>query len=1039
MIDQFVSLCFKKRLVVRLLAIFAAIFGIYAWSQLAIDAYPLLSPVSAQVTAQVPGLAAEEVEQQITIPLERALVGTPGLLSMRSVSTFALSQINLLFRDGTEDYWERTRVRERIADATLPSGVSAGLDSVSAPELEIYRYSLQSDTKNLMELSEYQKWVVQPALKQVPGVAEVDNFGGFTRQFRLDLDPTELLRYNLGINDVINAINNNTANAGGGRVPRGDQTFIVRGVGLVRTLDDLGNVVVTQSNSMPVLIKDLGVMSYAHQEPEGILGLNENPATVEGIVMGLKYANVSEVINGIHAKVDELQKQLDKDDVHIVTVLDRGDLVTATVSKIGRTLLEGIGLVIVVLMLFLGSPRSALVVAVTIPLAVVSIFVLMNATHMSASMLSLGALDFGVIVDGAIVVTESILRRREQKPAEALTEEDVKSATGQVARPIFFATLIIITAYFPLFTLQRGEAALFTPMAYTVGFALFGALLCTLALVPGLAYWAFRKPRRPFRNGPLEWLSDAYRATLGRLLNRPLLAYLATGAAFVSVGVLGTQVGRDYLPDLDEGSLWLQVQMPSGLSLDAASEMASELRRAVREFPEVKYIMTQLGREDAAVDAWTFSHIEAPIGLTPYETWPAGETKKDFVRKLNERLRELPGINVGINQPISDMVFDLVGGAHSALVIRVLGDDFAENRRIADGVVNVLRNTRGTAEASIFQELPTPQITIETDRAAASRYGINISDITNLIQTGIGGSAVTQVYVGDRVYDVSVRYPLESRYDPEAIGNLTLTNSSGMQVPLSQVAKIKQRNGEGFISRWNNHRNLTIRIDLDGRDLVSYLDEVKAKIAQEVHFDTSKYSVEYGGQFENQERAQRRFTLILGLVLGIMLLLLYTEFGALRQALMILGIVPLATLGGLIALFVTGETLNIASAVGFIALFGVAVQNGIIMVANLNRVRETGLPLREAILAGAQERFRPVLMTATVATIGMMPAALATGVGSDVQRDVATVVIGGLILATLLTLFVVPAFYFSLERMVERWSAARERGHSTPAPSSPRA
>src|ERR1700730_14878078 len=494
MIDQFVALCFRKRLVVRLVAIFAACFGIYAWSKLAIDAYPLLSPVSVQVTTQVPGLAAEEIEQQITIPLERALNGTPGLVSTRSVSTFALSQINLLFRDGAEDYWERQRVSERIAGVTLPAGASAGLDNVTSPELEIYRYTLQSDTKNLMELSEIQKWIVQPALQQVPGVAGDDNFGGFTRQFRLDLDPTELLRYGLGINDVINAINSNTANAGGGRVARGDQSFIVRGVGLVHTLDDLGNIVVKQTNSMPVLVRDLGALNYAHQEPEGMLGLNENPATIEGIVMGLKYSNVSEVIAGIHSKVEELRKQLEPDDVHLVTVLDRGDLVAATVSKIGHTLLEGIGLVIIVLMLFLGSPLSALVVAVTIPLAVVSIFVLMNVAHMSASMLSLGAPDFGVIVDGAIVVTENILRRRESKPTEELTEADVKSATGQVARPIFFATLIIITAYFPLFTLQRGEAALFTPMAYTVGFALFGALLCTLALVPGLADLAFRKP-----------------------------------------------------------------------------------------------------------------------------------------------------------------------------------------------------------------------------------------------------------------------------------------------------------------------------------------------------------------------------------------------------------------------------------------------------------------------------------------------------------------------------------------------------------------
>jgi cobalt-zinc-cadmium resistance protein CzcA len=517
-------------------------------------------------------------------------------------------------------------------------------------------------------------------------------------------------------------------------------------------------------------------------------------------------------------------------------------------------------LVIVVLVLFLGSPRSALVVAVTIPLAVVSIFVLMNAAHMSASMLSLGALDFGVIVDGAIVVTENILRRRESKPTEELTEEDVRSATSQVARPIFFATLIIITAYFPLFTLQRGEAALFTPMAYTVGFALFGALLCTLALVPGLAYMAFRKPRRAFRNRPLEWLASAYRATLGRLLNWPMLSYLATGAAFVAVGVLSTLVGRDYLPDLDEGSLWLQVQLPSGLSLDAATEMASELRRTVREFPEVCYIMTQLGREDAAVDAWTFSHIEAPIGLTPCDTWPKGETKADFVRKLNARLKQLPGFNIGINQPISDMVFDLVGGAHNALVIRVVGNDFAEDRRIAGEIVDVLRNTRGTAEASIFQEPPTPQIVIEADRAAAARYGINISDITNLIQNGVGGAAVTQVYVEDRVYDVTLRFPLSYRFDPEALGNLSITNPSGMQVPLSQVAKITQRSGEGTITRMNNRRNLTVRIDLADRDLISYLTEVKEKIAQSVHFDQSKYQLEYAGQFENQERAQRRFT-----------------------------------------------------------------------------------------------------------------------------------------------------------------------------------
>src|SRR3984957_18123578 len=636
MINQFVALCFRKRLVVRLIAILIAIYGIYAWTQLAIDAYPLLSPVSVQVTTQVPGLAAEEAEQQLTIPLERALNGTPGLVNMRSVSVFALSQINLLFRDGAEDYWTRQRVLERIGGVTLPAGAQPSLDAVTSPEGEIYRYTLESDTKNLMELS-------------------------------------ELLRYNVGVNDVLNAINNNTSNAGGGRVARGDQTFIVRGVGLIHDLNDLGNVVVTQNNSVPVLVRDLGTLSYSHQEPEGILGKNNNPATVEGIVELLKYFNASQAIAGIHAKLDELKKELDPQDVHIVPYIDRGNLVEATVTKIGRTLLEGVGLVIVVLMLFLGSPRSALVVAITIPLAVVSILILMNAAHMSASMLSLGALDFGVIVDGAIVVTENILRRRESKPTEELTEEDVRSATTQVARPIFFATLVIVAAYLPLFTLQRGEAALFTPMAYTGGFALFGARLCPLALAPGLAFLALRKPRPAFRNRPLEWLTRAYRAGLSSLLNWPSVSALVTAAAFVAVGVLGSLVGRDYLPDLDEGALWLQVQLPRGLSLEAASEMANELRRTIREFPEVSYVVTQLGREDAAVDAWTPSHVEAPVGLTPYDTWPKGETKADFVRKLNARLRQLPGIDIGVNQPISDMVNDAIGGAHSAVVIRVMG------------------------------------------------------------------------------------------------------------------------------------------------------------------------------------------------------------------------------------------------------------------------------------------------------------------------------------------------------------------------------
>jgi cobalt-zinc-cadmium resistance protein CzcA len=478
--------------------------------------------------------------------------------------------------------------------------------------------------------------------------------------------------------------------------------------------------------------------------------------------------------------------------------------------------------------------------------------------------------------------------------------------------------------------------------------------------------------------------------------------------------------GREFLPELDEGALWLQVQLPTGLSLDKASEMAGELRRTLLEFPEVSYVITQLGRSDDQSDPWTPSHIEAPVGLKPYNTWPKGEDKAEFLHRLNARLKQLPGFSIGVSQPIIDMVDDVIGGAHSPLVIRIFGDDFKELRRIGGEIVKVLDGIRGTEEASIFQEPPIPQIIIDINRAAAARYGINVSDVTSLIQTGVGGASVSKVYVDDRVYDVTVRFPQATRNSRETLDNLVLTTAGGAQIPLSEVADIKLQTGESTITHEMTHRELLVRIDNRGRALSDYLSEARRKINQSVHFDPGKYRLEWGGQFENQQRAQARLTLIMGLVLALMLVFLFAEFGKLRQAILILVAVPFATLGGLIALHLTGETLNVASAVGFIALFGVAVQNGIIMIANINRVRDQGMPLSEAVLAGAVERFRPVLMTATVATVGMLPAALATGVGTDVQRALATVVVGGLMIATMLTMFILPTCYFSLERWVER-------------------
>jgi cobalt-zinc-cadmium resistance protein CzcA len=1024
MIDRIVGICLHKRFVVMAIALLAAGYGYYAWTQLKLEAYPEISDVFVKVTTQAAGLAAEEVEQQITTPLERTLASTPGLVAMHSSSTFGLSLITMVFRDGSEDYWSRQRVTERINQVNLPAGITPAFDPLYGTMGELLRYTLQSDSKNLMELSDIQNWVVGPALLKVPGITNVETFGGFTKQYQLELNPVELQRYGLGLNDVVTAINNNSSNAGGGRIARGEQSYVIRGIGLVRTLEDLGNIVVTQRNGIPILVRDLGTLQFGHQEREGIVGQDNNPDVVQGTLQMLKGENPSVVLKRIHAKVDELNKKLAGQDVKIVPYIDRADLVGATVEKVAHTVGEGMGLVFIVLMLFLGSLRSAFVVAVTIPMALVAVFTLINLTGMAANLLSLGSIDFGVIVDGAIVVMEAILRLREEKPTEALTEDEVRNVTGQIAKPIFFATLIIITAYLPLFAFERAEAKLFTPIAYTITYALFGALLCTMCLVPGLAFEAFRKPRKMFHNRVLEWLHDGYFGILSVLLRRPAIIYVTVLISFSAVGILGATIGREFLPNLDEGSLWLQVQMPTGISLDKASEMASELRRALREFPEVATAVTQVGRSDDQTDPWTPSHIEAPVALTPYDTWPNGETKEEFLRRLDARLKQLPGFDISISQPIIDNVNEAVSGAHSPLVLKIFGDDLHELRSIGDQIVDVLNGIRGTTEASLVQEPPIPQVAIEVDRAAAARYGINVSDIGNLIQTGVGGATIGNVYVGDRIYGLSVRFPKKDRDNPEVLGNLILNTPGGAQILLSQVASIKLQNGESSIAHDMTRRNLTVKIDYRNRDLSSYLAEAQEKIDKTVHFDPNNYHIEWGGQFENQRRAQQRLIFILGIVLALMALFLYMGFGTLRQALLILSVVPLATLGGLTALHLRGETLNVATAVGFIALFGVAVQNGVIMVSNLNRLRAHGHGLRNAVLHGACERFRPVLMTATVATVGMVPAALATGIGSDVQRGLATVVVGGLIVATLLTLFILPTLYFVMERFIARLAPA---------------
>ncbi|GAN55763.1 efflux RND transporter permease subunit [Tanticharoenia sakaeratensis] len=1031
MIERAIAWCFGRRKVVFFAAILLALCGYAAWQGLPVEAYPDLGAPNVLVTTQVPGLAAEEIEQQITTPLERALASVPGVVDSRSSSTFGLSLVTLIFSDKTSIYLARQLTNEAIAQATLPAGITPTLGPISGPAGEIYRYTLESDRQNLMQLSDIQRWTVIPALQQIQGVVNVNNFGGFTKEYQLVVDPKALQRYNVGVNDVINAIKNNSVDAGGGRITRGEQSYIVRGIGMVHSLDDLGAIGVTQHNGTPVMLRDLGQIQFGHQVREGVLGKDHNPDTIEGIVTMLTGDNPSLVLDHIHETVQRLQKQLDPMGVHIVPYIDRDNLVHATTNKVGETMVEGIGLVLLILTIFLGSPRSALVTAVTIPLALSMVFVLMRVLGMSANLFSLGAIDFGVIVDGAIVVTEAILRIREHYADRALRPDEVLTVARQAGRSIFSSTLIIIVAYSPLFAFEGSEGKLFRPMAFTVSFALLGALACAIMLIPTLSFIALRKPQRLWHNAPLEWLHHRYRFVLGHMIDRPAVAYAGGVIALVLVVGLGMSVGREFLPDLDEGALWIQVQMPSGISVDAGSAIADRLRDTVREFPETSYAITQLGRNDDGTDPWSPSHIEMPVGLTPYSSWPAGESKAQFVNRLRARLSMIPGISFGISQPIEDNMSDLVGGAHSPLVLRVYGNDLDELRRIGGDIVDVLHAVPGTAEASIFQEPRIPQLGITADRAAAARYGVSVSDIANVVQNAIGDAAITQVYVQDRVYNATIHIARMEARNLQAIEQLPLLDPQGAQIPLGQVAKIALRTGESNIAHELYRRQITIRVDNGERPLSQYLADAQARIENQVHYDHRQFHLEWAGTFQQEQRAQERLSIALLVMLAVMVVLLFIEFGTVRHALLVLSVVPLATLGGLVALHLRGETLNIATAVGFIALFGVAVQNGIIMIANINRHRADGVPVREAVLEGAGERFRPVLMTATVATAGMLPAALATGIGTDVQRGLATVVVGGLGIATLLTLFALPTYFCELEMRVQR-RLARTRSADRP-------
>ena len=1026
MIGRLFAFCLAQRRSLAGLACLILAWGIYTWSVLPVEAYPDLGGVSVSLTTQMPGLAAEEIEQKITLPLERALAGTPGLLEVRSSSTFGLSLITLIFQDDADVYFERQRVSEQVSQATLPQGVTTSLNPVTSPAGEIYRYTLEADGLNLMQLSELQRWVVIPTLQMVTGVAGVTNFGGYTLEYQVVLDPMALAKYNLSANDVADAINQASLNVGGGRTTRGEQDYIIRGIGMMQSLDDIGATAVAMRQGVPVYVRDVGQLQRGHQVRDGILGKNLTPDTLEGIVTMLTGQNPSVVLAGIHAKVAELQETLRPLHARIVPYIDRDALVQATVQRVMHTMFEGIGLVCLVLIVFIGNARSACVVAATIPLSLAGALIAMHLLKMPANLFSLGAIDFGIIVDAAIVVVEAIVSYREANPQKVLNQNDVLRVLNTIGRPIIIASAIIIIAYAPLFAFEAQEGRLFRPIAMSVSFALGSALLCAMTLIPGLAYMALRQPRQLSEHRFFSRLQHGFRAVLHRLLAAPRLTYGISAVIVIATVLLAVTTPREFLPELDEGSIWMQVQLPTGIALDKASQIAGQIRRTVKQFTETQAVVTQLGRNDSGTDPWTPSHIEAAIVLTPYTTWPAHETKEDFIAKLRAALDAVPGITYGLSQPIADGLNDLVGGAHSPLVLRVYGDDNTMLRDLGNRIVAVLGPLTPHTSASIFQEPPIPHITWTLDRNAIAQYGVKANDVMRLIQNVLGGAPVGQMYVKDRVYNVTTVVPNSVKESVVAVGELTVPAASGAQIPLRLLTHMALGSGESTISHEQTHRQITIRLDNGDLALSDYLRRARQALAQHVRYDANRIRLEWAGNFEQQQRAQTRLAIAFAIILCVMTYLLFVAFGRLRQALLVIAMVALVAFGGLVSLRLRGDTLNIATAVGFIALLGVAIQNAVLLVAYINRLRQQNQPLRQAVINGAVERFRPVLMTATVASIGMLPAALSHGIGTDVQRGLATVVVGGLGIATALTLLILPTFYFVLERWVEQ-RASRKR------------
>jgi len=1020
MIHRIVQFSLQQRFLVLMVTVLIVFAGAISFQRMPVDAYPDLSPPMVELITQWPGHAAEEVERLTTLPLELAMNGTPRLAVMRSISLYGLSDVRLTFEEDVDPYFARQVVFERLSDAQLPTGVTPSMAPLFSPSGLVYRYVIESPDRTPMELHTYEDWIIERAYRSVPGVADDSGFGGPTMQYHVLLDPVKLYNYHLPVVQVLNALSANNANAGGGFYTQGGQFYYVRGLGLVKTTEDIGEVVVGSSNGVPIRVKDIGHVEIGQAPRLGIFGFQDkaknNDDAVEGVILMRRGEQTQNVLAGVERKTEELNRRILPPDVKVRPYYDRSDLVRVTTDTVEANLLRGMILVLLVLIFFLVSFRAAVITALTIPLALLFAFIFLHLTGEAANLLSIGAIDFGIIIDGTIVMVENIYRELGlRKGQEYQLHEVILAAARDVDRPIFYSVAVIIAGYLPIYALTGPAGKLFHPMADTMGFALAGALLFTLTLVPVLASYWFKSGVEEKHNRIFEWIRDGYSGRLAWCLDHPKTTLLVGILIFGSTLVLVPFIGGEFLPHLDEGALWVRATLPYTIGYEDAAKFAPKIRNLLNQYPMVTVVGSELGRPDDGTDPTGFFNCEFYVGLKPYDdkSWKqsAIHSKPELIEDVQKKLETYPGVIFNYTQPAEDAVDEALTGLKSALAVKIFGPDLSVLEKKAVEIRNVLDKTPGFTELTVVRELGQPSLIVDADRAKIARYGINVADVEAVVQAAIGGQAATQVIQGEKLFDLIVRMEPQFRSSARQIGDLLVPAPAGQQIPLSELANIKESTGASLIYRENNSRYIGIQFSIVGRNLEGIVKAGQAAVAQNVKIPDG-YTLDWGGEYSELLEAKAQFLIIGPLAVLLIFLILFALYGNFKFPVTIaLGVVLTEPVGALIALWLTHTPLSVSSILGLLALLGVSVETAVILVSYINKLRLEGRTIREATLDASLLRLRPIMMTALVACLGLLPAALSTGVGSDTQKPFAIVVVAGLISRLLLGFFVNPVLY----------------------------